>query len=134
MTTYAETRTDRGRFLRQVLLADAGASGAMGVLMALGAALLTDLLGLPLWLLVGAGVALLPYAALLGWLATRPAVLRPMVWAVIVGNLLWAADSVLLLVLGWVEPTTLGTVFVLGQAAAVAALADLQYLGLRHAR
>jgi hypothetical protein len=44
---------------------------------------------------------------------------------------LWALDSVLLLVSGWIEPTVLGEMFVLGQALIVAVLAELEFLGLR---
>jgi hypothetical protein len=46
-------------------------------------------------------------------------------------NALWVADSVLLLLGGWVNPTGLGYAFVLFQAAVVAGFADAQYLGLR---
>ncbi len=46
-------------------------------------------------------------------------------------NILWAVDSALLLLTGWVAPTGLGLAFVLVQAGAVAVLAEAQYLGLR---
>jgi hypothetical protein len=44
---------------------------------------------------------------------------------------LWVAGSVLLLVSGRFEPNALGFAFVLGQAAAVAVFAEMQYVGLR---
>jgi hypothetical protein len=44
---------------------------------------------------------------------------------------LWAAASGLLLASGWVAPTALGYAFVIGQAAVVALLGELQYVGLR---
>jgi hypothetical protein len=60
-------------------------------------------------------------------------VARLSVWAVIVCNALWAADSILLLMSGWVEPTGLGIIFVIAQAAAVAAFAEVEYFGMRRA-
>jgi hypothetical protein len=48
---------------------------------------------------------------------------------VVAVNAVWAADSLLLLLSGWVAPTALGVAFVLAQAAAVAVLAVLQALG-----
>jgi hypothetical protein len=56
------------------------------------------------------------------------------VWLVIGGNLVWTADSLLLLVSGWVAPTGLGMAFVAAQALAVAGFAALQWLGLRRSR
>ena len=38
---------------------------------------------------------------------------------------------ILLLVSGWVEPTTLGIAFVLAQAVVVALFAEAEYVGLR---
>lgn len=118
-------------FLRQVLLADALISGVTGLAMMLGAGLLADLLGLPAMLLRWAGLILLPFAALVGWLATRERLPSRAVWAVITLNALWAADCVLLVVAGLIEPTWLGLAFVLFQAAVVALFAELQYVGLR---
>ncbi|BBK33204.1 hypothetical protein EDC65_4171 [Stella humosa] len=113
------------------LAGDAAVSGACGLLMAAGADPLSGLLGLPVPLLRWAGLALLPYALFLAWLARRPAPPRGAVWAVIVLNVLWAADCLILLASGWVAPTGLGIAFVLVQAVTVLAFADLQYLGLR---
>lgn len=117
--------------LRQALLADAATSGACGLLMLGGAGLLAPLLGLPQALLAYAGLSLLPFAAFLAVLALRETVARPLVWAVIAANVIWAADSLLLLASGWVAPTAAGYAFVLAQAAVVALYAELQYLGLR---
>ncbi|HYE00911.1 MAG TPA: hypothetical protein VEH84_16125 [Alphaproteobacteria bacterium] len=121
----------RNPFLRLALLGDAAASGAAGLLMAAGAGPLAGPLGLPEELLRYAGLALLPYAALVARLGTRPDPARGAVWAVIAVNACWAADSLLLLLSGWVAPTALGTAFVLAQAAVVAAFAVAQHAGLR---
>ena len=116
-------------FLRRVLLADAVMSGAAGLLMLLGAGLLTEMLDLPAALLRTAGLILLPYAAFVVYVANRSQ--RAMVWAVILINALWTIDSVVLLLSGWVAPNALGYAFVLVQAVAVAVFAELEYVGLR---
>lgn len=117
--------------LSAALLGDAAASAGLGLLMAAAAHPLASLLALPEPLLRGAGLVLLPYAALAVWLGTRATLRRWMVHGVIGVNLLWAADSLLLLVLGWVSPNGLGTAFVLMQAAAVLGFSVLQWIGLR---
>lgn len=120
-------------FLRRVLLADAVLSGTTGALMAFAAAPLGRLLGLPPSLLLGAGLICIGFAILVGALAGRAQASRAILWFVVVGNALWAIDSVVLLVTGWVDPTMLGIAFVLFQAAVVAVLAELQFMGLRRA-
>ena len=125
------THLDMSPLLRRALQADALASGAMGLLLALAAGPLEELLGLPRSLLLGAGIGLLPFALALGWLANRSMVRRGWIWAVLAINAIWVIDSLSLLVLGWVEPTLLGKVFVIGQAVAVAVLAELEFFGLR---
>jgi hypothetical protein len=62
---------------------------------------------------------------------SRAAIAQPAVWAIIAANALWAAASALLLLSGWVAPTALGYAFVIGQAAVVALLGELQYVGVR---
>ena len=118
-------------FLRNVLLADALVSGATGLLMTLAAGLLEPILRVPPALLRGAGLALLPYAAVVAWLARREALPRGAVWAVVACNAVWAVDCVALLVTGWIDPTLLGVAFILMQALVVAAFAELQVVGLR---
>ncbi|MEA2876349.1 MAG: hypothetical protein QOF14_1545 [Hyphomicrobiales bacterium] len=118
-------------FLRIVLLADAIASGATGLLMIAGAGLLDGLLGLPVALMREAGLVLIPYVAFVAWIGTREAISRSAVQAIIVLNVLWVSGSIALLVSGWVAPTMLGTAFVIAQAAVVAVLAELQFVGLR---
>lgn len=121
-------------FLRRVLAVDAVLSSVMGVVMVLAVAPLSSLLGLSTSLLTWSGLSLLPFAAFVGWLATREVPPRAAVWAVVICNALWAVDSLVLLTSGWVEPTLLGKVFVVFQALVVAVLAELQYFGLRRSR
>jgi hypothetical protein len=124
----------RDRPLRQAVRLDAAASGAMGVLLAAGGALLDDLLGIPAAVLVPVGGFLVAYAAALWALGSRPRLSRPAVWAVVAGNLCWVAASVVAAAAGWWSPTAAGVAFVLLQAAAVAVFAELQVSGLRRTR
>ena len=126
--------TNELSFLRRVLLADGVVSGTTGLLLALGAGFLGNLLNLPEILLRNAGVFLILYGALVGYLGmqTRPA--TPAVWTVIAANTLWVLNSILILVLGWVQPSELGYAFVIFQAVVVALFAELEYMGLRRIR
>lgn len=119
------------RFLRNALALDAAACAATGLLLALGAGPLSGLLGFPAEFLMGAGIVLLPCAALLAFFASRETLPRLAVYAVIGVNIVWVADSVLILVAGWFAPTGLGIAFVLAQAAAVAVVTELEVIGLK---
>ncbi|MEO8115598.1 MAG: hypothetical protein ABI655_14520 [Phenylobacterium sp.] len=121
-------------FLRRVLAVDAAATGAVGLLLTLCGAPLADLLGLPLALTRETGLFLVACGLAIAWLASRPALRRSVVWALIAVNGLWVTESLMILALRWVEPTGLGYAFVLAQAAAVAVIADLEYVALRRAR
>jgi hypothetical protein len=129
--TSAINRSRPQSFLRLVLLGDAAASGATGLLVLIGGGFLEGRLGVPAALLRGAGLILLPYLAFVVYVGTRERLTRPAVWAVIVCNALWTAASVLLLMGPWIAPTALGYAFVIGQALIVALLGGLQYLGLQ---
>jgi hypothetical protein len=118
-------------FLRRALLLDAASCAALGLLLALGAAPLGWWFHLPLPLLRESGLFLLGFAALLGWACTRPRLPRLLVLGIVAGNALWALDSVLLLLPGWIAPNGLGACFILVQAIVTALIAELEYVGLR---
>ena len=118
-------------FLRRVLLLDAVSSGAMALLLLTCGGMLASLLNLPAELLNEAAFVLVPFAAAVGFLGTRIRMSRIALWAVIGLNALWAIDSVVLLFTGWVQPNLLGYVFVAGQAAFVAVMAELEIIGMR---
>lgn len=118
-------------FLRRVLLVDAVASAGMGLMMVLFAAPAAAVLNLPAALLTEAGLVLLPFAAFVGYLASRELPVRAAVWVVVAANVIWVIDSVVLLFGGWVEPNGLGYAFIVGQAVVVGLLAELEYIGLR---
>jgi len=118
-------------FLRRAILADAFFSGASAALLTFGAGELAPVLNLPEALLRETGLFLIVYAALVGWLGTRPTMPKVLVAIVISGNAAWTIASIALLFSGAVTPNLLGEAFVAIQAIAVGALAELQYIGLR---
>ncbi|ODT08253.1 MAG: hypothetical protein ABS58_03160 [Mesorhizobium sp. SCN 65-20] len=120
-------------FLRNTLFADALVSGAAGILMMLGAPLLSPILGLPGELLFWAGLVLVPFVAMLVVIARRATVSRLVMIDIIVINALWVAGSFALLFSGAVDPTMLGLAFVAAQAVTVAVFAELQFIGIRRA-
>lgn len=117
--------------LRRALAADAVASGASGALLALDAAPLSQLFGLPAALLHGAGLFTLGYAVFVALLASRRQLPRPLVGLVIAGNAAWALGSLALLFDPGLSPTAWGRAYVVAQAVLVGALAELQFIGLR---
>jgi hypothetical protein len=120
-----------GNFLRRAVLADALLSGATGALMIFGASFLSDWLALPAQLLLGAGLVLVPYVAFVVYVGARPNIPPWGVWLIIAANVAWTLASVGLLVTGAIAPNIFGYAFVVAQAAAVAGLGELQYIGLR---
>ena len=117
--------------LRLLLTVDALISGATGLAMILAAGVLEPVLSVPTAVLRSAGVMLLPFAAMV-FVFSRAAQLTPArVRIVIALNVVWVVASILVLVTGWIQPTTLGLAFVVFQALVVAALAELQFTGLR---
>jgi len=117
--------------LRLLLTADALISGATGVAMIAAAEMLEPLLNVPAMVMRSAGVILLPFAAMVFFFSRPEQLRRSRVWVVISLNVAWVAASVLVLLIGWIQPTTLGLAFVVFQAVVVAGLAELQFTGLR---
>lgn len=123
----------RTNLLRLVLKLDAVASGAVGAGLLALSPFVDDLFGMAPALAVPAGVFLLPYAAWVWYVATRPRLSTVAVWTVVILNLVWVVDSALLAA-GSSSLTALGTAFVVAQALAVLGFAVLQYTGLRGPR
>jgi hypothetical protein len=117
--------------LRRILALDALTCAGAGLLMAGGSAVLAPVTGLPSALLLWAGLALFPVAALLAWLSRRAQAPAALAWLVVLGNAGWVAGSVLVLFAA--RPTFIGEAFVVGQALAVAVLTVLEFNGLRRA-
>ena len=119
--------------LRRSLLADALASGGVGLLLAVASAPLEGLLGLPAALMRAAGIFLVFYAAFVVFVGASAKIPVAGANTIVAANALWAVASVLLLVSGIVQPTALGYAFVIGQAVVVAVLGVMQYNGLKSA-
>jgi hypothetical protein len=121
------------RFVRNVLLADAGVSAAAGALLVLGGSALPLLLGLPASLLLPAGLFMLGYAAVLTWLSRRERLPRFALWLLVVGNVLWAAECAVIAFGSSYAPTGLGQAFLGLNVVTVLVLAELQFICLRRA-
>ena len=119
------------RFVRNVLLADAGVSAAAGAVMVFGGTALQSLLGLPGALLLPAGLFLFGYAAALGWLSRRERLPRLVLWALVLGNVVWAIECGVIAFGGSHAPTALGQAFLAVNIVAVLVFADLQFICLR---
>jgi hypothetical protein len=117
--------------LRQALLVDAVCSGLMGLGLVVMAPVLAEFLVLPASLLSQAGIALIPFAAFVAWLASRQNPSPWAVWTVIGLNVLWVVDSALLLLTKQVVPNAIGYGFIVGQAVVVALFAEWEYVSLR---
>lgn len=120
--------------LRKVLWADALSGAATGALQLAVPGLLAPWLGLPAALLSGSGLAILAFVALAGFLASRADMPRPLLTLLVVGNWAWVLGCVVLAFSGALAPTALGVGYLLAQAAVVAVLAELQWMGLREIR
>lgn len=118
-------------FLRRALLADAIFSGVAALGFTFGASAFARLFNLPDMLLLEAGLFLIAYTGLVGWLASRASVAGALVLLVVIGNAAWTVGSIALLLSGAVSPNLAGELMVVAQAIATGVFAELQYVGLR---
>ena len=119
--------------LRTALRLDALVTGANGAAYLALAGPLDDLLGLPASLLRAAGAFLVVFAAAVWVVARAGEISRPAVLSVIAVNVVWVADSLVVLALGSSDPTTAGTVWIALQSVTVGLFAALQVAGRRRA-
>ena len=118
-------------FLRRVLLLDAAASGATGLLLFAGGQALADITGLQPAFAGPVGLFLIGYALAVAWVGVRRTLHAGLVWAVVALNLAWTVESVLSVGGGHLDVTPLGLAFVIAQALAVAGFAALEIVGVR---
>ncbi len=128
MSYETRTASPSPASLVSVLRFDAITGLVTGVMLVAVQAPLSSLMGVPGWLLVAAGLLVLPFAVVMWIAANAPVRHRGLVAAVIIGNVAWAVLS-LLVAFVWFTPTTLGLVVILAQALAVEVLAWLEYRG-----
>ena len=120
-------------FLKRVLTLDAASCLAMGLLLTLGAGALAPMFGIDRQIVGGAGLALIPIGLFILWLGTRQAAAPAFVYLVIAGDIAWSVESVVLIA-NADKITPLGIAFVGVQAAAVAGLSLLEWIGVRRTR
>lgn len=118
-------------FLRNVLRADAVVSAAAALVMLLGGSALQSLLQLPAWLMLGGGLALVAYAAIVAWMSGRENVPRGWVWALVAVNIAWAFDCALIAFASPLQPSALGHAFLGVHIATVLVFAHLQHMALQ---
>lgn len=118
-------------FLRRVLLIDAVSSAFMGAALLTLSGLFSSLCSLPETLLIESGLALAPFAAFVGYLASRSTPPRSGVWCVVVLNAAWVLGSAALLLGDAIAPNAFGYAFIVAQAVVVGVFAELQVIGLR---
>lgn len=120
-------------FLKRVLLLDAATCLVTGLLLIVGASWLTELFSIDRALLLAAGLILVPTGLFIGWVAMRTPPIAALVGVIVIGNMLWVAES--FLILGQNPAATMiGKAFVIVQAVAVAGLALLEAIGLLRLR
>jgi hypothetical protein len=129
MTTTAAPTTPS--LLPLALRLDAVVTGLNGAAYLAAAPLLDELLGLSTGLLRGAGAFLLVFATAVWLVAGRRRVAVAAVEVVIVLNVLWAVGSIAAVLTDRFTATTLGSVWLVLQAAVVAAFAAAQFAALR---
>lgn len=125
------TRHTVSPLLRFALRLDAVASFATGLALVLSFKPLATLFALPATLLLGAGLFCIGYALVVGTMSRKARLPGWAVWAVIVGNFAWVVECGLLAFGDFAAPTYTGKAFLLVQAVAVFAFAELQWFGLR---
>ena len=118
--------------LRGALWFDALSVAGLGLLLVLLAGVLEPWLGLESGFLRTVGLlVLLPFAAFLAWTASRTPIPQPAVRWIVALNALYVLASFAILILGWVQPTALGTAFVVVQAVIGGAVAAVEWVALR---
>jgi hypothetical protein len=121
-------------YLRKALLADAIVSGVASAGMIAGSALVAAPFGLPSELLLWAGIACVPFVALIAFVLRGEAAPAGVIVVIIAINIAWVLASLFVAFGPMFAPTLIGKVFVAAQAATVALFAELQIIGLRRAR
>ncbi|MFD4643787.1 hypothetical protein ACFWN2_41215 [Lentzea sp. NPDC058436] len=115
--------------LKFALKLDGVASFALGLL----PLLIRPEVGMPVGWQIGLGSFCVVYGVGVFFLGTRAVPDRRIVLLVIIGNGVWALDSVLTATMDWFPLTDAGVALVLAQGLAVLGFAVLQFIGLRSA-
>ncbi|CAM5782615.1 MAG: hypothetical protein J0I00_11295 [Burkholderiales bacterium] len=119
-------------WLTWALLVDAATCAAIAAAHLLGGNALADALALPHGLWRGVGVFLVPWSALLLWLARSPRLAAEWVLGVIVGNGLWAFAALGLLASDALAANAWGRAYLALHGVGVLLLAIVEWLAWRH--
>jgi hypothetical protein len=125
--------TARDSFLRFALRLDAVITGAMGIVAAAITPQLSSLLGTTTSTEYALSAFFVVYGLTVFGLSLLPSVRRAGV-VVVIGNVVYAALAVIVVLAGVWPLTTTGIVLTLGSGVYTLVMADLQYLGLRRMR
>jgi hypothetical protein len=129
--TSTTAPSTRSLSLPLALQLDAAVTGANGIAYLLGASLLDGVLGVEATSLRSTGAFLAVYAVAVAAIGFRRPVPRTAAMAVVAANVLWAAGSLVVAATDAGTPDATGTVWIVMQAAVVAAFAGLQWAALR---
>lgn len=120
-------------FLRNVLRVDAVLSGLTALALIADAEPLAAWTGLPSAVLTVLGAALLPWTALLAWLAGRTVVASAAVGAVVALNFIWVLDCAMAALGAFGSPLGLGVAMLAVQAVGTFVIAELEWVGMKRA-
>ena len=120
--------------LRRVLAFDAISGGGTGLLQLAATGLLSGMLGLSETLLRSSGIAIFAFVALAAWLAMQRTPSRAGLALLVLGNFAWVIGCLALALGGAPGVTSVGVAYLMVQVLVVAALAELQWMGLRQSR
>jgi hypothetical protein len=123
-----------GGLLRVALKLDAAVTGANGLAYVALAGPLGDLFDVPPSFLRAIGAFLVVFAALVWIVGSESRIDLRAAAAVAAANAAWVVASVVMLIAGWHDPSTVGAVWTALQAAVVAGFAALQVAGCQQAR
>jgi len=126
--------TPTSPLLRKVLLLDAATCALSGALLTIATSTVSRWTAIPHDLLLYAGLSLFPIALVMATIGLQSSVLAALVWLIIVGNLLWVAGCIWLIVGGQIAPNAIGQAFLGVQALTVAILTKLEHDGLRRSQ
>jgi hypothetical protein len=118
--------------VRLALGADALITGVNGVAYVAAAGLLDGPLGVEASTMRPIGAFLIAFAGLVGLLALARRPAPAAVRTVIAANVVWVGASLIVLAGGWLEPSTIGGIWIGLQAVVVGGFAALQAAALRH--
>ncbi|HDH03329.1 MAG TPA: hypothetical protein ENH15_03690, partial [Actinobacteria bacterium] len=119
-----------GRLLKTAMMENSLVSGISGLVLVAGASGLDTWLGVNVWVLVGAGVGLIAFGAVLIWWSRSSKWLRLGGRIAVVGDTAWVVGAVLLIAFTDVL-TGSGEVALAGVTVIVAGFATAQWIGLR---